>query len=503
MTLDWKVCSRARLSRDPRFDGKFYIGVRASGVYCRPICPAPTANEANVRYFPTAAAAAEAGYRPCLRCRPECSPGTPAWMGTSNTVSRALRLIAESGLEERGLEGLADKLGVGSRHLRRLFIQHLGAPPSAVAQTRRLHFSKKLIDETRLPMGEIALAAGFGCVRRFNAAIQKTYKRTPTQIRKLVRLKMEPVENQYVFHLRFRPPYDWDGMLSFLAARATPGVEAVEAGTYSRSISVNACPGYFSVSLDLEHNSLTVQIQFGDPRALFFIIERIRAMFDLNAIAKVLSADATLAWMVEAAPGLRVPGAWNGFELAVRAVLGQQIRVAHATALAGHLTQVFGKPVMGNNSLTHLFPAAETLAEADLSGVGLTKARAATIRALARTVARGDLSFDGVVDSEAFRRKLTEIPGIGNWTAEYVAMRALGEPDAFPAGDVALQSALEISGARAAEMRAEPWRPWRSYATMYLWMMGHKSKIPKKEPAPSSRVIAASSETNLPLSAGD
>ncbi len=192
MTLDWKVCSRARLSRDPRFDGKFYIGVRASGVYRRPICPAPTANEGNVRYFPTAAAAAEAGYRPCLRCRPECSPGTPAWLGTSNTVSRALRLIAESGLEEDGLEGLADKLGVGSRHLRRLFIQHLGAPPSAVAQTRRLHFAKKLIDETRLPMGELAMAAGFGCVRRFNAAIQKTYKRTPTQIRKLVRLKTEP-----------------------------------------------------------------------------------------------------------------------------------------------------------------------------------------------------------------------------------------------------------------------------------------------------------------------
>jgi AraC family transcriptional regulator, regulatory protein of adaptative response / DNA-3-methyladenine glycosylase II len=506
MTLDWKVCSRARLSRDPRFDGKFYIGVRASGVYCRPICPAPTANEENVRYFPTAAAAAEAGYRPCLRCRPECSPGTPAWLGTSNTVSRALRLIAESGLEEGGLEGLADKLGVGSRHLRRLFIQHLGAPPNAVAQTRRLHFAKKLIDETRLPMGEIAMAAGFGCVRRFNAAIQKTYKRTPTQIRKLARLKTEPVENQYVFHLRFRPPYDWNGMLSFLAARATPGVEAVEAGTYSRSISVNGPPGYFSVSLDPEHDSLTVQIQFGDPRALFFIIERIRGMFDLNAdwadIAGVLRTDPVLAWMVEAAPGLRVPGAWNGFELAVRAVLGQQIRVAHATALAGRLTRAFGQPITGNSLLTYLFPAAEVLAEADLSGVGLTKARAGTIRTLARTVARGDLSFEGVIDSEAFRRKLTEIPGIGNWTAEYVAMRALGEPDAFPAGDVALQSALEISGARAAEMRAEPWRPWRSYATMYLWMMGHKSKIAKKEPA-SSSVLAASSGTNVALSAGD
>jgi AraC family transcriptional regulator of adaptative response / DNA-3-methyladenine glycosylase II len=428
-------------------------------------------------------------------------------MGTSNTVSRALRLIAESGLEEGGLESLADRLGVGSRHLRRLFIRHLGAPPSTVAQTRRLHFAKKLIDETRLPMAEIALAAGFGCVRRFNASIRKTYKRTPTQIRKLARLKTDPVENQYVFHLRYRPPYDWDGMLSFLAARATTGVEAVEGGVYSRSISVNGIPGYFSVSLDPEHSSLTVQIHFGDPRALFFIIERIRAMFDLNAdwadIASVLKADGVLVRMVDAAPGLHVPGAWNGFELAVRAVLGQQIRVAHATALAGRLTKAFGEPMMGNGSLTHLFPVPEILAEADLSGVGLTKARAATIRALARTVAGGDLSFEGVVDSEAFRRKLIEIPGIGNWTAEYVAMRALGEPDAFPAGDVALQSALGISGARAAEMRAEPWRPWRSYATMYLWMMGHKSKVSKARSASSSNGLAASSEATAALGAGD
>jgi AraC family transcriptional regulator of adaptative response / DNA-3-methyladenine glycosylase II len=428
-------------------------------------------------------------------------------MGTSNTVSRALRLIAESGLEEGGLEGLADRLGVGSRHLRRLFIRHLGAPPSAVAQTRRLHFAKKLIDETRLPMGEIALAAGFGCVRRFNAAIRKTYKRTPTHIRNLARLKAEPVENQYIFHLRFRPPYDWNGMLSFLAARATPGVEAVEAGAYMRSISVNGIPGYFAVSLDAEHNSLTVQIQFGDPKALFFIIERIRAMFDLNAdwadIACILRSDAVLAPMVDSAPGLRVPGAWNGFELAVRAVLGQQIRVGHATALAGRLTDAFGEPFAGNGFMTRLFPTAAALAKSDLSDVGLTRARAGTIRALAQAVVDRRLNFEGVVDSEMFRRQFMEIPGIGNWTAEYVAMRALGEPDAFPAGDVALQSALELSGARAAEQRAEPWRPWRSYATMYLWMMGHRSKVSKKKPSAAPGVIAESTESAVPLGVGD
>jgi AraC family transcriptional regulator of adaptative response / DNA-3-methyladenine glycosylase II len=254
MTLDRQVCSRARLSRDARFDGKFFIAVLSTRIYCRSICPARTSNESNVRYYPSAAAAAEAGFRPCLRCRPECSPGTPAWLGTSNTVSRALRLIGETGLEDGGMEGLAERLGVGSRHLRRLFVKHLGATPRAVAQTRRLHFAKKLIDGTQLPMSEVALASGFGCVRRFNAAIRKTYNRTPTQIRRLARQTTIRSENQYVFQLRFRPPYHWKGMLAFLAARAMPGVEVVDLNSYRRSISLNGCGGYFEVSLDVEHN---------------------------------------------------------------------------------------------------------------------------------------------------------------------------------------------------------------------------------------------------------
>src|SRR5450755_3108882 len=239
MNLDWQVCSRARLSRDSRFDGKFFIGVIGSGVYCRPICPAPTAKEKNVRYFPSAAAAAEAGFRPCLRCRPESSPGTPAWLGTSNTVSRALRLIGESGLEDGGVEVLAERLGVGSRHLRRLFLKHLGATPIAVAQTRRLHFAKKLIDETILPMNQVALASGFGCVRRFNAGIHKVYHRTPTQIRRLARQTVIQPDHHYLFRLHFRPPYHWQGMLDFLAVRATPGVEIVEDGKYRRTFSLN------------------------------------------------------------------------------------------------------------------------------------------------------------------------------------------------------------------------------------------------------------------------
>jgi len=475
MNLDWKICNRARLSRDARFDGKFFIGVLTSGVYCRPICPARTAEERNVRYFPTAAAAAEAGFRPCLRCRPECSPGTPAWLGTPNTVSRALRLISESGLEDGGVEALAEKLGVGSRHLRRLFLRHIGATPSSVAHTRRLHFAKKLIDETNLPMHEIALAAGFGCVRRFNAAIRKTYKRPPTQIRRLVRRTKTQSENEYVFRLRFRPPYNWDGMLSFLAPRATPGVESVEGSSYRRTIAIHGSQGYFEIAPDTVPETLVVRLQFSDPRALFFITERIRSMFDLNAdwavIARTLRLDPMLAARMNAQPGLRVPGSWNGFELTIRAILGQQVTVKGATVLAGRLVKLFGTPLPEVRGLTHLFPTAEILADANLKRVGLPTARAQTIRALARAVCDGKVRFEGVIDSEAFLTGLCEIPGIGPWTAHYVAMRALGEPDAFPSGDLGLLRALRLRNSRELENRAEGWRPWRAYAAMYLWSL--------------------------------
>jgi len=473
MNLDWKVCSRARLSRDARFDGKFFIGVIGSRVYCRPICPAPTAKEKNVRYFPSAAAAAEAGFRPCLRCRPECSPGTPAWWGTPSTVSRALRLISEGSLEEGGIEVLAERVGVGSRHLRRLFLQHLGATPSAIAKTRRLHFAKKLIDETTLPMSQIAMASGFGCIRRFNASIRKVYSRTPTQVRRLARHQAVQPESQYLFRLRFRPPYHWQGMLSFLAARATPGVELVEQGSYRRSISLNGSDGYFEVSLDEGNNALAVRVQFGDPRSLFFIVERIRSMFDLNAdweaIVQGLRGDPALLSRVVANPGLRVPGCWNGFELATRAILGQQTTARGATALAGRIARTFGRQFSAASSLTHLFPSPEVLADAKFDNVGLPKARAETIRALARAVCDGQLSFEGIVVSDAFLIRLCEIPGIGKWTAQYVAMRALGEPDAFPSGDLRLLRTSGVRSSRELEQRAEAWRPWRAYAAMYLW----------------------------------
>jgi AraC family transcriptional regulator, regulatory protein of adaptative response / DNA-3-methyladenine glycosylase II len=493
MTLDWQVCSRARLSRDARFDGKFFIGVVGSMVYCRSICPAPTAKEKNVRYFPSAAAAAEAGFRPCLRCRPECSPGTPAWLGTPSTVSRALRLIDESGLED-GVEVLAERLGVGSRHLRRLFLQHLGATPSAVAQTRRLHFAKKLVDETSLPMKQVAQAAGFGCVRRFNAAIRKIYHRTPTEIRRLTRQKAIQVENHYLFHLRFRPPYDWRGMLAFLEARATPGVEVVESGAYRRSISCNGSRGYFEVSRDEEHDALLARVRFDNPRALFFIIERIRAMFDLNAdwaaIVSGLRDDPALARRLDANPGLRVPGCWDGFELAVRAILGQQITVKGATALAGRIAREFGETYSATGGITHMFPLPQALANADLASIGMPKARAETIRALSRAVCEGRIAFDGIMDCDAFLTRLCEVPGIGKWTAQYVAMRALGEPDAFPSGDLGLLRALNLERSRELEARAEAWRPWRAYAAMYLWRNPNGNKILPKVISPESSKIA-------------
>ncbi len=495
MTLDRQICSRARLSRDARFDGKFFIAVLTSGVYCRSICPARTAQERNVRYYPTAAAAAEAGYRPCLRCRPECSPGTPAWLGTPSTVTRALRLIDESGLEDGGVESLAERLGVGARHLRRLFLRHLGATPSAVAQTRRMNFAKKLIDETTLPMNQIALASGFGCVRRFNAGVRKVYRRTPTQIRKLSRHAPAEIEDQYSFRLRFRPPFSWKGMLAFLAPRATPGVEEVDGEVYRRTIRLKRDSGFFEVSLDEGKLALLLKVKLGNPQSLFFVVEQVRSMFDLNAdwsdIVRCLQGDPVLARRMRQEPGLRVPGCWDGFELTVRAILGQQVTVRGATTLAGRLAAAFGRPCAAAGGLSRLFPTPQTLAVADLAGIGLTVKRARTITELARAVCDGRVRFDGITDTEAFLASLREIPGIGEWTAQYVAMRALREPDAFPCSDLGLLRALNLTNPVELEHRAAAWRPWRAYAAMYLWS-AHAGSSPGRRLATETSINGAS-----------
>jgi AraC family transcriptional regulator of adaptative response / DNA-3-methyladenine glycosylase II len=487
MQLDHQICSRARLARDARFDGKFFIGVLTTRIYCRPICRARTSKECNVRYFPTAAAAAEAGFRPCLRCRPECSPGTHAWVGTRNTVSRALQLISERGLEDGGVEALSERLGIGSRHLRRLFLRHLGATPSAVAQTGRLHFAKKLIDETNLPMMQVAVSSGFGCVRRFNEAIRSVYHRTPTQIRGLAPRAPDQPQHHYLFHLHYRPPYNWKRVLQFLAARVAPGVEAVDNNTYSRTFSMNGTPGGFSVSLEPEKNALAVRVQFADPRSLFFTIERIRAMFDLNAdwatIAKTLSSDPALSRLAESEEGLRVPGCWSAFELITRTILEQHVTAERASALTSQLVKSFGQPFSAAAKLTHLFPTPGSLA-ADLATSGIPWAKANTISTFARAVCEGRIKLEGVPVSDAFLRQLCEIPGIDATAAQWVAMRALRDPDAFPAADPVLRRIAGARTTRELELRSEAWRPWRAYAANLLWL--NASHIPAHRPAQQS-----------------
>jgi AraC family transcriptional regulator of adaptative response / DNA-3-methyladenine glycosylase II len=473
MELDRRACDRARRSRDARFDGRFFIAVTSTGVYCRPICPARAPKDEHIRYFPSAAAAEAAGFRPCLRCRPEASPGTPAWLGTSGLVSRALRLISEGALDGEGVERLADRLGVTARHLRRLFLQHLGATPLEVALTRRVHFAKTLLDETSLALSQVAFASGFGSLRRFNGAIRRTYARTPTELRRLARQHATADPECYRLHLAYRPPYDWEAMLAFLRARATPGVESVERSRYRRTISVDGKSGVIDVSPLDNGPALVLAVCFPDPRALLFIVERVRRVFDLAAdpavIGEHLGADALLRRPLAKHPGIRTPGAWDGFELAVRAILGQQISVRAATTLAGRVASMFGSRIAGSGDLEVLFPTPVQLTSSPMERAGVMPARAATIRALARQVADGTIALSPGIDEQAAVAALRALPGIGEWTAQYIAMRALAEPDAFPSGDLVLRRVSGNLTARELDRRSESWRPWRAYAVMLLW----------------------------------
>ena len=478
-TIDSNAYERARLSRDARFDGRFYIGVRTTGIYCRPICPANPPKSENVTFYPTAAAASEAGYRPCLRCRPECAPGTPAWAGTSTTVQRGLRLIADGALDDGNVERLADRLGVTSRHLRRLFTQHVGASPLAVAHTQRLHFAKRLIDQTGLSMQDISVAAGFGSVRRFNDTFRKTYGRTPRELRR----GRETVVTSAALsvQLPYREPYGWQGLLEFFAGRATSGVELVEGGRYLRSIEIGETHGIIEIRED--NGALSLTVHGIGTESLFSIVQRVRGMFDLDAaiddIGSTLSRDRDLRGWLKENPGLRVPGAWDGFELTVRAILGQQVSVKAATTFAGRIAERYGQqidvPVAGVPSAPDkLFPKPQKLQRARLENLGVIRSRAQTIRDLARAVVSGRLGFDLAQDSSEFRAALLSIKGIGEWTAEYVAMRALKNPDAFPASDLGLLRAFDSPGGerlRPAELlaRAEAWRPWRAYAALLIW----------------------------------
>lgn len=479
MDMDDDACYRAIETRDHRFDGRLFVAVTTTGVYCRPFCAAPTPKRQNVRFFPTAAAAQEAGFRPCLRCRPETSPELAFWRGSSNTVSRALGLIEAGALDSANVETLAARLGMGERQLRRLFQQHLGASPISIAQTRRILLAKQLIQDTRLPMTEVAAAAGFGSIRRFNEIFQQLYRRPPKALRRTgITDESVATTGAVTVKLGFRPPYDWEAMLSFLRARAIPGIEVVSDGSYRRTIAIGSDRGVVVVE-PAEKHCLKATVRVGNLRSLPAIIARIRRVFDLAAdpvaIGAHLSRDAALAPFVAARPGLRVPGAWDGFELAVRAILGQQITVAAATRLAGQLAARFGEKITTfDPGLTHVFPTPQQLAEADLSVIGMPNPRRLALSALAATVAADPNIFGPRRSLDEAITQLRSLAGIGEWTAQYIAMRELREPDAFPAADIGLLRAMrDRNGVRpspaALLAQAEQWRPWRAYAALHLW----------------------------------
>jgi AraC family transcriptional regulator, regulatory protein of adaptative response / DNA-3-methyladenine glycosylase II len=485
--LDREACYRAIESRDPRFDGRLFVGVTSTGIYCRPICPARTPKFANCRFFPSAAAAQGAGFRPCLRCRPETAPDLASWRGSSNTVSRALALIADGALDggEAGVEALAERLGVGGRQLRRLFRQHLGATPVAVAQTRRVLFAKQLIQETGMPMVEIALAAGFGSVRRFNETFRDLFRRPPSALRRSSRAGLPEgatAETGVTLRLRYRPPYDWDAMLAYLAARAIAGVERVEGAVYRRTVGLDGQTGSVEVAHLPHSDNLGVTIRFPSVRALPAIVARTRRVFDLGAdietIGAHLSLDPRMAPLVAQRPGLRAPGAWDGFELAIRAILGQQVSVGAARRLAGTLVALCGEAVpqggYGQPALSHVFPTPARLAAADLSALGMPGARRAALTALAEAAIADPHLFRPFGTIEEAIARLRLIRGVGEWTAHYIALRALRESDAFPASDIGLlRGAAVMDGTRPTPAdlldRAEPWRPWRAYAAQHLW----------------------------------
>lgn len=475
-----EVCEQARLSRDPRFDGLFFTAVHSTRIYCRPVCPANHAKR--VSYYANAAAAEAAGYRPCLRCRPELSPSDGAWRRGDAAVARALKLIDQGALADAPLAALAERVGIGERQLRRLFVERLGAPPVGVHGTRRLLFAKQLLTETALPITEVALTAGFGSLRRFNATFQEAYRMAPRDLRRQPGAAARSVGDTLALRLGYRPPYDFEAMLAFLRGRALPGVERVDEASYARVIAgVDGSPhGWLRVSAwpGGEH-ALKLELHAPLAARLLDIVQRLRRMFDLDAdpqaIATALSADARLRPLLRKRPGLRLPSGWDGFEIAVRAVLGQQVSVAAARTLAARLAQRFGEPLATpfGDGLEHLFPTPAALADADVASVGLTRARADTVRAVAQALLDGRVDFRPERTLEDFAARWVALPGIGPWTAQYVAMRALGHPDAFPAEDLVLQKAVPDDGSRltakALAACAEAWRPWRAYAVIQLW----------------------------------
>jgi len=457
---DREICRRARLARDPRFDGEFFLAVRTTGIYCRPICPARPPAEKNVTYFRSAAQAAAAGYRPCLRCRPESAPNSPAWRGTASTVQRALRLIRQGALDQGSLADMAERLGVGERYLRKLFERDLGASPQAIALNQRLLFARKLLLETSMPITEVAFAAGFGSVRRFNSAMQTQFRQAPRDLR---RRPGPPDSGGGIrLQLQYRPPYDWEGVRGFLARHAIEGVETVEGDCYRRKLMLAGHPASIVVKPVPKRDALELELRSADHRQLMPIVARVRRMFDLDAnpaaVRESLGRDRLLRPLLLAHPGIRAPGCWSLFESAIRAIVGQQVSTRAARGICGRLAAAASA-----DPAHPVFPSASALAGLEDSHFPMPGRRRQTLRDLCG-------QFDGR-EEELDLAALAAVRGVGPWTVAMVAMRGLGDPDVFPGRDLGLEKAwrgIAPAGTRP-EDRIDHWRPWRSYAANLLW----------------------------------
>jgi len=469
VSLDAESCYRAVCAKDSRFDGLFFVGVETTGVYCRPVCPARTPRRDRCSFFRLPAEAERAGFRACFRCRPELAPGGAPIDRVPHLVRQAVARIESGYLDESSVDDLAGELGVSGRQLRRAMETELGLSPVDLAQSRRLRLAKQLLADTSLPIVDIAFASGFSSVRRFNSVVRERLGRAPTALRRRAR---EGTPDHVDLRLDYRPPLDFSGMLRFLAQRAVSGVEQVVDGEYRRSVTLERARGWIAVRPDPQHPRLHARISSSLVPELVDVVARIRRLFDLDAqpqpIDALLRRDRRLAGLVRRHPGLRPPGAFDAFEIAVRALLGQQVSVRAATTLARRIVEHFGARVEAPSGVDRGFPRATDLAPrapADVARIGLPSQRARAIVELSRAVATGRVKLA----SEEAVSQLRAIPGIGDWTSEYVAMRALGAPDAFPAGDAALRRALGVNTRAEALRLAEPWRPFRAYAAMRLW----------------------------------
>ena len=475
--LDHETCYRAVSSRDARFDGWFVTAVTTTGIYCRPSCPATTPKRRNVVFHPTAAAAQLAGFRACRRCRPDASPGSPEWNVRSDTVARAMRLIADGAVDREGVTGLATRLGYSDRQLHRLLVAEVGAGAQALARAQRAHTARTLIETTDLTMADTAFAAGFASIRQFNDTIQAVFATTPRDLReKATRRGIGTVPGTMVLRLATRQPFDGRWLLGLLGAKAVPGIESYDGTTFYRSLLLPHGEGTAELLPHADHVLATLRLQ--DPRDVVPAVARLRRLLDLDAdsaaVDTILGSDPLLAGLVQDRPGIRVPGAVDGAEMAIKAVIGQQVSVAGARTVAGRLVTAYGKPLtQPDGVVTHHFPTADALAGLDPETLPMPRARARTLVCLAGAIARGDLDLDPGADRTVVRDALLATPGIGPWTADYLAMRVLGDPDAFLSTDLGVRRGLERLGSagdpRAAATTAEAWRPFRAYGLMHLW----------------------------------